>query len=87
MLPLDLEFLQELAGQALENIAQALATASGEQRSLLLDAMNALDDIEALVGTATEISAVALPTSGRALPTLSLPPLTLGAPRASSLAA
>lgn len=57
MQPMASGWLRELAGHAHACIAQALTTATAAQRELLLEAMNALDDIEALVEMPSDISA------------------------------
>ena len=44
----DLSFLQQFADQAVAGILRALPTATGASREALLEALNALDDIEAL---------------------------------------
>jgi hypothetical protein len=57
MFPIDLRALQELASRAVGFLAVALDDASEDsQRGYLLEAMNALDDIEATIDTALEIS-------------------------------
>lgn len=50
----DIAALQELAGKAFQSILQVLPTVSGTQREALLDAMRALDDIEAMADLADE---------------------------------
>lgn len=57
MLPVNLVVLKEFAGHAAGCIAQVLATVPAAERELLLEALNALDDIEAMVGTAFDLSA------------------------------
>ena len=57
MQPMASGWLRELAGHAHACIAQALTTATPAQRELLLEAMNALDDIEILVEMPFDISA------------------------------
>lgn len=51
---IDIASLQELAGQAFQNILQVLPTVSGAQRDALLGAMQALDDIEAMADVASD---------------------------------
>lgn len=57
MQPMASGWLRELAGHAHACIAQALTTATPAQRELLLEAMNALDDIEILIEMPFDISA------------------------------
>ena len=57
MLPIDLRFVQQRASQALGFLAEALQEqAASPLRTLLLNAMNAVDDIEASVECAFDIA-------------------------------
>lgn len=53
-MPIELDFLKDLAGQAVGSILEALPTARGAAREALLEALNALDGIEALADAALE---------------------------------
>ena len=58
MLPIDLRFVQQRASQALGFLAEALEEQEASPlRTLLLNAMNAVDDIEASVECAFDIAA------------------------------
>lgn len=57
-MPIELDFVQDLAGTAIENILQVLPGVSATQREALLAALNALDDIEAMLGTAQALAPV-----------------------------
>jgi hypothetical protein len=76
MVPVDLDFLQDRVGHALGCLAQALASAVGPQRVLLLDAMNALDDVDALVEIGFDLAGAETPTL-RLLPAASMPEVAL----------
>lgn len=61
MLPIDLRFVQQRASQALGFLAEALQEqAASPLRTLLLNAMNAVDDIEASVECAYDIAVAAV---------------------------
>ena len=56
-MPIEFDFLKDLAGQAVGHILEALPTVRGAAREALLEALNALDDIEALADAAREDAA------------------------------
>lgn len=51
-MPIELELMKDLAGQAVAGILEALPTVRGAAREALLEALNALDDIEVLAEAA-----------------------------------
>ena len=75
MQPMTSGWLRELTGHAHECIAQVLATATAAQRELLLEAMNALDDIETLVEMPFDISGAVIEADAAGSPAVYAAPI------------